>query len=183
VKLILVTGQNFGPLTSLDELSGKVVYVNPLTVGYEELEQLNNTLKKEGKSTIQIKAADKTLMDEDLLEMVNSGLLPATVTTSERAEFWGKVFDHLTPHPELPIASEGELAWVVRKDNPQLKALLDEFIQSHRMGTSFGNVELQRYLRNTKWVKNSTSAEEMAKFQRNVAFFKKYAGQYNFDSS
>jgi membrane-bound lytic murein transglycosylase MltF len=69
VKLIVVTGPNFGPLTSLDELSGKVIYANPLTVAYERLEQLSATIKKSGKAPIQIKAADKTLMDEDLLEM------------------------------------------------------------------------------------------------------------------
>ena len=181
VKLIVVTGPNFGPLTSLDELSGKVIYANPLTVAYERLEQLSATIKKSGKAPIQIKAADKTLMDEDLLEMVNSGLLPATVTTSDRAQFWTKIFDHITAHPDLPIASEGQLAWALRKNNPQLKALLDEFVQGHRVGTSFGNVVLQRYLRDTKWVKNSTSAEEIAKFRANVGFFKQYAGQYNFD--
>jgi membrane-bound lytic murein transglycosylase MltF len=51
----------------------------------------------------------------------------------------------------------------------------------HRAGTSFGNVVLQRYLRDTKWVKNSTSAAEITKFRANVGFFKQYAGQYNFD--
>jgi membrane-bound lytic murein transglycosylase MltF len=181
VKLIIVTGPGFGPLTSLDQLSGKVIYANPLTVGYDKLEQLSSTFTKAGKAPIQIKAADKTLMDEDLLEMVNSGLLPATVTTSDRAEFWTKIFDHLTSYPNLPLATEGQLAWVVRKNNPQLKALLDEFIQGHSVGTTFGNVELQRYLRNTKWVKDSTSAAELAKFQSNVAFFKQYSAQYNFD--
>jgi membrane-bound lytic murein transglycosylase MltF len=113
--------------------------------------------------------------------MVNSGLLPATVTTSQRAELWAKVFDNITPHPDIPIASGGEMAWAMRKNNPQLKALVDEFVQSHGVGTSFGNTVLQRYLRNTKWVKDSTSTAERQKFQTNVDFFKKYSGQYNFD--
>ena len=43
------------------------------------------------------------------------------------------------------------------------------------------NVELQRYLRNTKWVKDSASPAEMKKFQSYVDFFKQYSGQYNFD--
>ena len=181
VKLMVVSGPNFGPMTSLDDLSGKIIYANPLTVGYEKLQQLSDTFKKSGKAPIQLKPADKSLMDEDLLEMVNAGLLPATVTTSDRAQLWSKVFDQITAYPQLPIATEGQLAWVVRKNNPQLKALLDEFIQSHAVGTSFGNVELQRYLRNTKWVKDSTSAAEIAKFQTYLAFFKQYSAQYNFD--
>lgn len=95
--------------------------------------------------------------------------------------FWAKIFDNITPHPDIPVASAGQIAWAMRKNNPQLKALVDEFIQTHAAGTSFGNVELQRYLRNTKWVKNSTSTAEMQKFQTNLDFFKKYSGQYNFD--
>jgi membrane-bound lytic murein transglycosylase MltF len=40
---------------------------------------------------------------------------------------------------------------------------------------------LRRYLQNTKWVKNSTSADEMKKFQTNLQLFQKYAGEYSFD--
>ncbi len=91
------------------------------------------------------------------------------------------MLDHIKPHPELVIASGGQLAWAMRKNNPQLKQLVDEFVASHAVGTSFGNTLLRRYLQNTKWVKNSTSAEEMKKFQAEVALFQKYAGEYNFD--
>jgi hypothetical protein len=49
------------------------------------------------------------------------------------------------------------------------------------VGTSFGSTLLRRYLQNTKWVKDSTSAEEMKKFQTNLELFQKYAGEYSFD--
>jgi len=49
------------------------------------------------------------------------------------------------------------------------------------VGTSFGNTLLRRYLQNTKWVKNATSAQEMKKFEALSAVFKQYAGQYDFD--
>jgi membrane-bound lytic murein transglycosylase MltF len=91
------------------------------------------------------------------------------------------VFPHLIPRPNLILQDEGQLAWVTRKDSPQLKQVLDEFIEGHRLGTSFGNTLFRRYLRNTKWVKDSTSTEEMKKFQMYVEFFKKYAAQYDFD--
>lgn len=69
----------------------------------------------------------------------------------------------------------------MRKDNPQLKQLLDEFITPLAVGTSFGNTLVRRYLQNTKWVKGSTSQEEMKKFEALSAIFKQYAGQYDFD--
>jgi len=181
VKQVIVTGPNFATVSSLEDLGGKEVYVNPLAVNYQNLQRVNETLQRAGKPPIVIIAADKNLVDDDLLQMVNAGLLPATVTTASRAALWSQVLPHLTVHPELVIAGGEQTAWAVRKDNPQFKRLLDEFLASHAVGTSFGNTLLRRYLQNTKWVKDSTSAGEMKKFQNNVALFKKYAGEYGFD--
>ena len=181
VTQIVVTGSNFGPVSSLADLGGKEVYANPLTTYYQNLQKANEELQKAGKKPILIKPADKNLMDDDLVQMVNAGLIPATVTTKQRAALWSQVLGHIQPHPDLVIASGQQLAWVMRKNNPQFKQLVDEFVVSHSAGTSFGNTLLRRYLQNTKWVTNSTSAEEIKKFQVNVALFKKYAGEYNFD--
>jgi membrane-bound lytic murein transglycosylase MltF len=116
-----------------------------------------------------------------MLEMVNAGLIPATVTITVRANFWSKVFTHLTVHPDIVVKEEGQLAWATRKDSPQLRALLDEFIKSRAVGTSFGNTLVRSYAQSTKWVRNSTWTEEMAKFQAYVRYFQKYAAEYNFD--
>ena len=48
-------------------------------------------------------------------------------------------------------------------------------------GTTFGNTMFQRYLKNTKWIKNSTSQAEMKKFKAYVKYFQQYATEYNFD--
>jgi membrane-bound lytic murein transglycosylase MltF len=181
VTQIIVTGSNFGAVSTMADLGGKDVYVNPLTTYYENLQKANETLQQAGKTPITIKAADKNLMDDDLVQMVNAGLLPATVTTKQRAALWSQVLDHIQPHPDLVIASGEQLAWVMRKNNPQLMQLVDEFVASHTVGTSFGSTLLRRYLQNTKWVKNSTSAEDMKKFQANLALFQKYSGEYSFD--
>ena len=99
-----------------------------------------------------MKAADPNLTDEDLLEMVNAGLIPATVRSINiRAEFWSRVFPHLTLHQDTVLKEEGQLAFATRKDSPELRQLLDEFVRGHQMGTSFGNTLLRRYLQNTKW--------------------------------
>ena len=181
VKQVIVTGPNFGPASSLADLGGKQVYVNPLTVNYQNLQRVNQTLQKEGKTLIDIKAADKNLLEDDLVQMVNAGLLPGTVTTATRAKLWSQVLPHLSVHPNLVIASGEQTAWAVRKNNPQLKQLLDAFITPRAVGTSFGNTLLRRYLQNTKWVANATSPEELKKFQTLITFFQKYAAEYDFD--
>jgi membrane-bound lytic murein transglycosylase MltF len=181
VKEVIVTGPKAPPMATLQDLSGRVVYVNPLTVYFDTLKSFSESFVKAGKAPIIIKAADPNLTDEDLLEMVSAGMIPATVTINVRYQFWSEIFPNLTSSPDMVLKEEGQLAFPLRMDSPKLQALFDEFIQSRRLGTAFGNILVRRYLQNTKWVKNATSSEEMKKFQTYVVYFKKYAAQYDFD--
>lgn len=181
VKQIIVTGPHNAGVTNPNDLSGEEVFVNPLAVYSESLRNLNKSLEAKGKKPVIVRIAEKNLGDEDLLEMVNAGLIPATVTINVRAQFWVRVFDHLRLCTECVLSNEEQLAWVMRKDSPKLKRFVDEFVEGHREGTSFGNTLLRRYLQNTKWVKNVTTDSEMRKFRLYVEFFKKYAAQYDFD--
>jgi membrane-bound lytic murein transglycosylase MltF len=181
VKQILVTGKNFGPGSSLQDLGGKKVFVNSVTTYYENLEKVNDSLRKQGKPTILIQSTGKNLLDEDLLEMVNAGILPATVTITQRAKLWATVFHDITPQPNIVIADEGNLAWAMRKNNPKLKELVDEWVKTHAAGTSFGNTLIRRYIQSNQWVTNPTSEEEIKKFNQLANFFKTYSSQYGFD--
>ena len=181
VTQIIVTGEELSSIESFDDLVGKDIYVNPLTISYDNLKKISEERVKAGKAPLSLKAADKNLLEDDLIEMANAGLIPATVAMQHRAQLWQQVLPNVKLHPAMVVASGGQLGWVVRKNNPELKKLLDEFIEAHGEGTSFGNVLLRRYLQNTKWIKNSNSAEEMGKFATYVEYFKKYAAEYNFD--
>lgn len=181
VTQIVVSGPDFAAFSNLEELGGKEIFVNPVTAAHQDLQKVNADLTKAGKTPIQIKPVDKNLTPDDLVQMVNAGLIPATVTTSDRAELWTKVLRNLKSHPDVVIASAGQTAWVMRKNNPKLKQLADEFISKHGVGSSFGNTLLRRYLKNTKWVNNSTSKAEMDKFLSTMQIFQKYAAQYDFD--
>jgi len=181
VKQILVTGKNFGPVASLQDLSGKKVFVNPVTTYYGNLQKVSDSLVKRGKKPILIESADKNLLDEDLMEMVNAGILPATVTITERATLWASVFHNITPHPNIVIADQEDLAWAVRKNNPKFKELVDEFVKTHAAGTSFGNTLMRRYLESNRWITNPTDEEQIKKFDELATFFKTYSSQYGFD--
>ncbi len=181
VKQIVVTGKSFGPVSSLQDLSGKKIFVNPLTTYYDNLQKVSDSLVKQGKAPILIEKADENLKDEDLMEMVNAGILPATVTITSRAKLWANVFHDITPHPDVVIADEQDLAWAVRKDNPKFKALLDEWVKTHAAGTSFGNTLMRRYLQSAKYITNPTSEEQIKKFNELAGFFKTYSSEYGFD--
>lgn len=181
VNQVIVTGSGFPPLSSLEDLGGKEIYVSAATVNYQNLQKLNEKLKQSGKPQIIIKAADPNLTEDDLVQMMSAGLIPATVSREARANFWAQILPHVTVHSDLVVDSGEQVAWALRKDNPQLKQLLDDFVAPRVVGKSFGSTLLRRYLKNTTWVKNSLSGEEMRKFQQLSAIFQKYASQYDFD--
>jgi membrane-bound lytic murein transglycosylase MltF len=181
VSEVVVTSSALARVSTFDGLAGTPIYANPLTVHYERLQKLSDARLKAGDAPLDVKASDGNLFDDDLIQMVNAGLIPATVANQARAELWDQVLPNVRAHPELVVAREGERAWVMRKNNPRLKKLVDEFVLGHRIGTTFGNTLLRRYLEDTKWITDSLSPEEKRRFVAYSPLFKKYAAEYNFD--
>jgi len=181
VKELLVTGPAAPEVKNLDDLAGKEIHVRRSSSYYESLVKLNQSFQRTGKPKMNLVLADEIFEDEDLLEMVNAGLIPMIVMDSHKAEFWEQIFDHIKVHPDIAVRSGGEIAWAFRKASPKLKAVVNEFVKGHKKGTLFGNLLLKRYLRDTKYVKNSIAQKELEKFEAMVTLFQKYAGQYDFD--
>jgi len=181
VKELLVTGPAAPEVKNLDDLAGKEIHVRRSSSYYESLSQLNQSFRQAGKPKMNLVLADEIFEDEDLLEMVNAGLIPMIVMDSHKAEFWEQIFDHIKVHSDIAVRSGGEIAWAFRKASPKLKAVVNEFVKGHKKGTLFGNLLLKRYLRDTKYVKNSIAQKELEKFEAMVTLFQKYAGQYDFD--
>jgi membrane-bound lytic murein transglycosylase MltF len=181
VSEIVVTGPGAPPIATIDDLSGREVYVRKTSSYFESLTEANRQLQGRGKPPITIVPAPENLEDDDLMEMVNAGLVPATVVDDYLAEFWQKVFTKVTLHPDLALRTGGVLGAAVRKDNPQLKEAANAWIRQYAERTAFGNVLQQRYLESTKYVKSATSEAERRKFLALVELFKKYGGQYDLD--
>ena len=181
VKELLVTGPAAPPVTGRDDLAGKEVHVRKSSSYYESLTMLNVTFKKTGKSQMKLVLAEENFEDEDLLEMVDAGLIPMIVMDSHKAEFWAQIFDKIKVHSDIAVRTGGEIAWAFRKNSPKLKTIINEFVKGHKKGTLIGNMLLKRYLKDTKYVKNSISKPELEKFEAMVQLFKKYADTYDFD--
>ncbi len=181
VKELLVTGPAAPPLSVVDDLAGQEIHVRKSSSYYESLVDLNASFKKSGKPQMKLIVAEELFEDEDLLEMVNAGLIPMIVMDSHKAHFWTQIFDKIKVHDDIAVREGGEIAWAFRKNSPKLKAIVNEFVKGHKKGTLMGNMLLKRYLKSTKYVKNSLGNKEMQKFNSMVAFFEKYSGNYDFD--
>ncbi|WP_255988676.1 lytic transglycosylase F [Chitinolyticbacter albus] len=181
VREIVVTGPGAPPLTSIEALSGQEVFVRRSSSYWESLSALNARLAKSKKPPVKLKPAPEVLEDEDLLEMTNAGLAKIVIVDDHKAAFWTKVFPKIVPHPNLALREGGKIAWAIRQGSPKLKADLDNFIATRKVGTAFGNTLVNRYLKNVQYVKDATSDAERKKFEQMVQLFRKYGEMYKLD--
>ncbi|TXI06261.1 MAG: lytic transglycosylase F [Rhizobium sp.] len=178
---VLVTPSDSPAVSAIADLAGKRIAVRASSSYHEHLLALNKTLAAEGKPEIGIDLMDESLEDEDLMEMVNAGLLPGTIVDAYKADIWSHVFTSINVHHDVVLSSGGKIAWAIRKNSPQLKAELDAFVGSHKIGTTFGNILKNSYFRQDKIVKRAYSPSDVERFQRLVEIFRKYGGTYSFD--
>jgi len=181
VKEIAVTGPASPELTSVDDLSGKEVFVRKSSSYWTHLESLNERFKNENKPPVTLKAAPEDLQDDDLLEMVNAGLVGIVVVDRYQALLWAQVFKKLKPHRGVVVNKGGDIAWMIRKESPKLRAEIAAFAKAYGQKSEFGNALVKKYSGSPRIVKPATSASEIKKFNATVAFFRKYGAQYDLD--
>ena len=181
VAEIVVTGPASAPIPTVRELSGQEVYVRPSSSFRESLEQLNAEFAKAGQAPMKLRLAPEDLEIEDILEMVNAGLVKATIADDYVAAFWQKIFPKIVLNKNTAIRTGGEIGWMIRKDSPQLKAELNAFLTRYPEGSARRNLLLQKYWKNANYVKDAASQEERAKFEQMANFFRQYSDQYRLD--
>jgi membrane-bound lytic murein transglycosylase MltF len=180
VTEIVVSGPGAEPIKSVEDLAGKEVYIRKSSSYYESIEKLNAELAKAKRAKVKVRLAPENLEAEDILEMVNAGLVKITIAENYIGEFWKQIFPKLTLHPDVAVRTGGEIGWMIRKDSPQLKAELDPWIARFLKSGQRTDI-LARYLKSTKWAKAATSKEDMERFEKAVALFRKYGNQYEVD--
>ncbi len=181
VDEVVVAAPGTMAINSVEDLSGKVVYVRPSSSYRESLLALNQRLAAQKRAPVLIRDASENLEDEDLIEMVSAGLIPLTIINVPVAKFWKQVFPAITVYDNVAVRKGGDIAWAIRKSSPQLKAAVDDFITHNGKGTAIGNMLLARYLKDARYVKNAASAEDRKKFQALVGYFQKYGQEYDVD--
>lgn len=181
VSEVVVSRADAAPLAGPESLSGREVFVRKSSSYYDSLTALNRRLAQQGKPAVMIRLAPDVLEDEDLIEMVNAGLVPLIIVDKPIADFWRQVFTNIAVHEAAAVRVSGDLGYAIRKNSPLLKTALDDFLGRHGQGDAMRNILLQRYLKSTRFVKDATSAAERRKFEDLVSFFRKYGDRYSVD--
>ena len=181
IRELVITGSAAPAIASFDDLAKTTLHLRRSSSYFEHMIILNEGRKAAGKPVIPIEEIDEYLEDYDLLEMVNAGLLPAVIVDSHMVAIWRQVFDDITIHENLAVNEGGEIAWVTRKQSPELLAAINKFIKTIRKGSLLGNIFIKRYLKNPEWIKNVRSEEAIGRYDQILEIIKRYAGEYNFD--
>ncbi|MGA1794421.1 MAG: transglycosylase SLT domain-containing protein [bacterium] len=181
INEVVVVNDRITDITRLEDLSGRDVFVRESSSYYESLVALNKGFLQESRPPVNIVKADETLETEDILELVNSGAIAITISDSHIADIWEDFFEHINILRNLKVREGARIAWMVRKNNPEIRQSMNRFIKTHKKGTLLGNIYFKRYYKQNKWIKNPLNEQERQKLATYVDLFKEYAPQYGFD--
>jgi membrane-bound lytic murein transglycosylase MltF len=179
VTEVVVTGPR-SAIASAEELAGRTVHVRRSSSYFESLGQLNERLTGEGKPAVSLVLVPDSLEDEDMMEMLDAGILEAIVVDDWKARMWAQVLPRITVNAQAVVRSNGQIGWGIRKGSPGLSAEITAYLKAEgTRGIIAGR--LNQYMRRIKGMKDPTAATARKRFEQMIALFAKYGERYRFD--
>jgi membrane-bound lytic murein transglycosylase MltF len=182
VSEVVVTGPRSPAIATAEDLSGKTVHVREASSYYESLVALNARLAKDGKPAVKLVLVPDALEDEDLMEMLNVGLLEAIVVDDWKARIWAQVLPKIKVNDGAVVRSGGTVGWAIRKDSPKLQEILGEFYTKFIRKQNLLEARKKQYYSRVKQLKDPTGSAAWKRFEQTLALFGKYGEKYGFDS-
>lgn len=178
---VLVQHGDVEGIGSVDDLAGRSLYVLRSSSYLTHLQELNDGFRVRGLEPMELIPADPYLSTEDILELVNAGLVELTVADDYKAGLWADVLPDIRVREDIKIFEGARAGWAVRKSNPQLARAIRAANEDVRQGTLLGNIFLKRYFESTQWVDDPTAREERERFAEYASLFREYGERYEFD--
>ncbi len=181
VSEVVVSHRGSAAPRSLQDLAGRPVHVVRGSSYAEHLRELNVELERQQLAPVEIHETDSMLIGEDLLELVNAGVVELTVVDDFKARLWAKVYTDIVIHDELRVTEGGHVGWAVRQQNTGLQASLQQFLTRVRQGTLLGNMLATQYLGRSDSISDPTHPDDRRRLEAVRPLFERYAKQYRFD--
>ncbi len=181
INEVVVTGPEAPELATIEDLAGREIAVRASSSYFEHLQRLAGDFRARGLEPPVIRAIDELLEAEDLLEMLNAGMFEMTVLDDYKAEFWAGVFPDIVVRNDLVVNEGGSIAWVTRKDTPELMNKINRFLRRYGKGTLVGNDTFNRYLKDASRVRCAHSGQSTQRSEELARLFQTYGERYDFD--
>ncbi|HSC54748.1 MAG TPA: transporter substrate-binding domain-containing protein [Phnomibacter sp.] len=181
VSEIVVTRKTTKPITHIEQLSGKTIFVRKSSSYFESLQKLNDSLKAKGKDTVELDLVSDNLEDEDLMEMLDAGIISAIVVDEWMAKMWAQILPSIQLHTKAPISTGGYIGYAFRKNSPLLYAELKDFFYNYAQPSGNMTYRFKKYYKNVKRLQDPTNNTNSKRYREIMELFKKYGTQYDFD--
>lgn len=178
---IIVTGPGAPPIESLEDLAGMTLHSRPSTSHWNSLTRLNAQFVAEGRPLMNLVALPDALEDEDKLEMVNEGVLQVAIVDDWLARAWSRALPGITLREDLVVASGERSGWAIRKESPQLLALLEEFERDAVRPVSLVPVLRNQFTARLGRYSNNVGPAERDRFNQMIGLFQQFGEQYRLD--
>ena len=181
VSEIVVTGPASPKLSALEDLAGKEVHVRQASSYYESLTELNARLARRGRAAIRIRLVPDALEDEDLMEMLNAGLLSLIVVDDWKAKLWARLLPKIRPRTSIKLRTGANIAWAFREGSPQLAREVNAYLSSREHRGKLTEWQLLQTRRRIQRIENSTRSAQWRRFEATLELFRKYGARYEVD--
>lgn len=178
---VLVTSLSKPSISNVTQLQGKEVWLKQDSSYISSVQKLNQQFEKKGMEPIYIHLLNANLQDLELLELINSEKITATIVDSHKLELWDSLEKGIKIHEEITFREDADIAWAIRKNSPQLKAQIDQYLQESKQGTLLGNVIDNRYLDSVSWMSRASNPQQNRQRDKLEALFVSYGEKYDID--
>src|SRR5262249_25403528 len=137
--------------------------------------------QKDKKPPITLILVPDGLEDEDLMEMLDAGLVELLVVDDWKARMWSQVLPKINVHDDLALRKDAKTGWAIRKDSPKLQAKIHDVFKNWAMKQGVKEYRMNVYMKKVKELKDPTASAEYKRFKASLGFFEKYGNKYGFD--
>jgi membrane-bound lytic murein transglycosylase MltF len=182
VSEVVVRARAAPAVAKPEDLAGKTLMLTRGASYVESVRALDARLRATGKSALRIVEAPENLETEDILEMVNAGIVDYTVADAHLADAWAGVLKNVAVEKRAAVAERRDIAWAVRPGAAELRKMLDRFVAERvRKEKTTVAVIFKRYFESARFLENPLDPESSDRIRRHGPAFRRESERVGFN--
>lgn len=177
---VLVSRLSEPPVDNLTVLSGNIVCLGRQTKT-PVFDHLNASLAKSGKKPVDVYKERLVLTDEDMLQMLNDGLLPYVYVSQWKANLWQPLLKNIRINSETASVGNTSGGFFVASNNKELSDDIVAFIASPLHDVTLNAWRNSDFQYRVHSLKNPMAALEWKRYLSMKPYFERYGEESHID--
>ena len=141
---------------------------------------LTERSQRKAKHPPELNIVSEDLEDEDLMEMLDAGIIPVIVVDDWIAKMWAQILPNIRINENASLR-RGYIGCAYRKNSPLLTAELKDFYYNYEKQLASMPYRLKKYYKQVKHLQDPTNSDNAKHYKEILQLFEKYGKQYGFD--